>query len=209
MTKKIFLSLFLLFISINASAGLLSFLESFVEGSEQKRFHRMLYFKLPIEDIKYHWKFLNREQFLMGKLLLEFTTEGSKQKEIIFSNGKLNANWKVIGDSDFDSDAEDKTNNVIYFGFVSHSKYWFNKSDSAKITLINNKPLSGWGYDFKGDLKAGKHVSKAKEITQYEDDIHETTEELEHAKAFINHKNWQTSWPLNNRTPQGTGWGFE
>lgn len=188
-------------------AGFFSFVadlaERFSEEPEQERFYRMLYLKLPLESIEYHWEFLDRKQLLEGELLLTFTSEGRKIKETIFSDGKLNANWEVISDSD----AEDEKNNIIYFGFQSRSRYWFDKKDSARIVLTNAQILKGHGYDFKADLAAGKHEATAKKITQYADDLNDTQEEQDNAKAFISIEDWDNRWTLSNKTAQGTGWG--
>jgi len=187
-----------------ANAGFFSNLLS-KEEPEQQRFHRMLYLKLPLKGVEFHWEFLDRKQLLNGELTLEFTAEGKPHVETIFENGKLNPNWTVISDTD----VEDEKNNSLYFGFKSKKKYWFNHDDHAKITLTNAKPLQGWGPDFKAELSAGKHVMRSLQITQYEDDLYETPQELAAADAFLDLDDWAAHWPLSNQTEQGTGWHQE
>ncbi len=176
-----------------------TYIESIDDEIVQERFFRHVYFKMPIESIEFHWKFLDRKQLLKGKLILEFTSEGNTIKQVIFSNGELNPKWHVISD---DTNKNDFSNNVIYFGFESKQKYWFIKNDSATLSFSNVNTLQGWGPDFKAQLPSGKYNSSAT-FTLYEDDIYENKQELLEANAFLSLEDWQQYWSLENISKPG------
>lgn len=137
--------------------------------------------------------------------MIKFTSEGRFIEEIIFSGGKLSDNWEVVSEKD----SEDEEENIIYFGFQSRAKYWFDNDDSAQITLVNTEPLEGRGHDFTAVLGAGEHQSNSKNISLYVDDLYDTPKELEDAKVFYSIEDWNEKWKFSSRTAQGTGWGAD
>jgi len=166
--------------------------ETVAEEITQQRYERSIYFKMPLDSIEYHWEFLDRKDFLNGELVLSFTSEGKRINEIIFSHGKINPGWEVVGKDD----AYDAEHNTIYFGFVSKDKYWLNLDDSAKITFNNPHNQKGWGADFKADFKPGKYEANAEYFSLYEDDTYDTEEELAEACAYVSVEDWKEHWPL-------------
>lgn len=49
---------------------------------------RTLYFKLPIEGVRFHWEFLDAEAFLSGELTLRILNKDRDQTLVVFRDGK-------------------------------------------------------------------------------------------------------------------------
>lgn len=198
MTTRIFVSFCSFFlISTFVYAGTFDLSVDDTKEVIQKRYYRHLYFQMPLSLVEFHWEFLDRANFLKGELVLEFTSEGKTIKQTVFAHGTLSSKWKVVSDSDKE-EAENATNNVIYFAFESKQKYWLTKTDSATLTFSTPNTLQGWGPDFRAQLPAGNYVASAASFSLYEDDLYDSKQELMEANAFLELENWNKRWTLQN-----------
>ena len=64
--------------------GAFPFLPSLAPSAE-----RTLYFKLPIEGVRFHWRFLDPDAFLSGELTLRIINKGRDQTIVVFRDGKI------------------------------------------------------------------------------------------------------------------------
>jgi hypothetical protein len=108
---------------------------------------RTLYFKLPVEGARFHWRFLDREAFLSGELTLRILNKGHDQTLVVFRDGKIHEGWYMIGNA--------RPNGGFYFGFASTHRVRTKASDSLVITLKVKTDLLGQGPDSEGVLAAG------------------------------------------------------
>ena len=110
---------------------------------------RTLYFKLPIEGVRYHWTFLDPEAFLSGELTLRIMNKDHDQTLVVFRDGKIQDGWKMIGDP--------RPDGSFYFGFETTDRVRTEPDDSLIITLKATKDLLGRGPSSEGVLSAGIH----------------------------------------------------
>lgn len=122
----------------------LPWLTSFASEAE-----RTLYFKLPIEGARFHWRFLDTRAFLSGELTLRIINDGRDETHVVFRDGVIQQGWEVI-------DAP-RPDGSIYFGFSSDTRVRTKASDSLIITLRTAEDLAGRGPDREGVLPAGVH----------------------------------------------------
>lgn len=108
---------------------------------------RTLYFKMPIEGVWFHWRFLDAEAFLSGELTLRILNKGHDQTLVVFRNGKIQDGWTVIDDPQPDGS--------IYFGFETSERVRTKADDSLVITLKATKGLLGRGPYSEGVRPAG------------------------------------------------------
>jgi hypothetical protein len=108
---------------------------------------RTLYFKLPIEGARFHWRFLDSAAFLSGELTLRILNKGHDQTLVVFRDGKIQDGWKMIGDAQPDGS--------VYFGFETNERIRTKADDSLVITLKATKDLLGRGPYSEGVLPAG------------------------------------------------------
>jgi hypothetical protein len=109
--------------------------------------NRTLYFKLPIEGVRFHWEFLNRDDFLAGELTLRIINGERDHTYVVFRDGKISDGWATIGDADRDG--------RHYFGFSTDHRVLTAPDDSLIITLTVVKDLLGQGPHREGILPAG------------------------------------------------------
>ena len=108
---------------------------------------RTLYFKLPLEGVRFHWEFLDPEAFLSGELTLRILNDDNDQTIVVFRDGRISDGWEMIGNARPDS--------TFYFGFVTTDRFRTEADDSLIITLKAPKDLLGRGPNSEGTLAAG------------------------------------------------------
>jgi hypothetical protein len=108
---------------------------------------RTLYFKLPIEGARYHWRFLDPEAFLSGELTLRILNKDHDQTLVVFRDGRIQDGWKMIGDA--------RPRDGFYFGFSTSDRIRTKADDSLIVTLKATKDLLGQGPHSEGVLSAG------------------------------------------------------
>lgn len=108
---------------------------------------RTLYFKLPIEGVRYHWRFLDSAAFLSGELTLRILNKGHDQTLVVFRDGKIQDGWTALSDP--------RPDGSIYFGFETSNRVRTKADDSLVITLTATKDLLGRGPYSEGVLPAG------------------------------------------------------
>jgi len=163
------------------------------ETAEEVVHYRHIYFKLPLEGVRFHWRFREREKLLAGTLTLVVSRGDQKQTIKVFSNGAISEGWEPI---DCDCHGRDKG---IYFGFISTVRYPVTLGDMVEIFLECPSDLDGVGPDTTGVLTAGQYHSKCPfklYFLPWEDDKPE---------AFLS--DWSEKWPL--RITGNKGWRGE
>jgi hypothetical protein len=108
---------------------------------------RTLYFKLPLEGVRFHWTFLDPEAFLSGELTLRILNKDRDQTLVVFRDGEVHDGWEMIGDALPDSS--------FYFGFATTHRVRTRADDSLVITLKATNDLLGRGPYSEGVLAAG------------------------------------------------------
>lgn len=160
------------------------------ETAEEVVHYRHIYFKLPLEGVRFHWRFRDRPQFLAGTLTLVVSRGDQKQTIKVFSNGAISEGWQPI-----DCDCHGRGNG-IYFGFVSTVRYPVTLGDVVEIVLDCPSDLDGIGPDSTGILVAGQHRSRSPFK------LHFFPWEEDEPQAFLSE--WDEKWPL--RTTGNKGW---
>lgn len=108
---------------------------------------RTLYFKLPIEGVRFHWHFLDPDAFFAGELTLRIINKDRDETLVVFRDGEMFDGWRMIGDGGPDG--------AIYFGFETDDRVRTSPSDSLIITLTAVQDLGGRGRYQEGTLPAG------------------------------------------------------
>jgi len=170
---------------------------------------RAISLKLPILQPEFHWEFVNKEDFLAGKLVLYITRGDETTTITIFENGKISEGWEPMVLPQFLKTGE------IYFGFQSTRKYPTAPGDRLKVEFIAKKDLDGIGAIETGILPAGRYVSEGTYsglIDEFpispalrKDASEETISKIRQMyefKAFL--ENWETQWSL--QITSGEGW---
>ena len=162
---------------------------------------RKISLKLPLQQPAFHWTFMNKEEYLAGKLVLRIK-RGDEIAEInIFEDGKISKGWKALSLPDNPKAGE------VYFGFESSEKYATEPNDILEIELHVNKDLKGIGAMQTGVLPKGIYKAQGTYsglIDEYKvsENIKgvpkETLDKLKKMyefKAFL--ENWKQQWNLN------------
>jgi general secretion pathway protein G len=162
---------------------------------------RKISLKLPLQQPVFHWTFMNKEDFLAGKLVLRIK-RGDEIAEInIFEDGKISKGWKALTLPDNPKAGE------VYFGFESSEKYATEPNDILEIELHVNKDLDGIGAVQTGVLLKGIYkaqgtysglIDKYKMPESIKGVPKETLDKLKKMyefKAFL--ENWKQQWNLN------------
>lgn len=123
---------------------------------------RRLYFKLPLEQVRFHWRFLERDAFLAGSLTLRIIRDGAVDSIVVFQNGAVAEGWAPI--------PQTGTTGEIYFGFESSMRYATAPGDSLEIELVALEPLTGIGAYQQGTLPAGRYLSTGSFSSLTDDD---------------------------------------
>jgi hypothetical protein len=171
---------------------------------------RTISLKLPLLQPRFHWTFMNREDFLSGKLLLRIIRDGQSNEIVIFEKGRFSDGWEAMPMTSMPDKGE------IYFGFISTHKYLTAPGDKLELELTVIKDLPGIGAIQTGTLPAEKYESRgtyswltdeydttllAKELSkegkispiEQETLFNKLREMCEH-KAFL--ESWKDQWPL-------------
>lgn len=113
---------------------------------------RPLSFKLPLEQPRFHWRFLEKDAFLAGSLMLRIIHDGAVESIVVFQDGTIAEGWEPMA-------AVSGVNEEIYFGFTSSTRYATAPGDSLEIELVVVEPLAGIGAYQRGTLPAGRYLS--------------------------------------------------
>lgn len=108
---------------------------------------RTLYFKLPLEGVRFHWLFLDPAAFLSGELTLRILNKDRDQTIVVFRDGKIQDGWEMIG--------EPRPDGAFYFGFATTTRVPTKANDSLIVTLKATTDLRGRGPETEGVLAAG------------------------------------------------------
>ena len=127
-----------------------------VRSTPTEPVERSIYFKLPLRQPNFHWKFLGREKLLSGKLILQVSRDDTASEIVVFENGQISNCWREIPSSHGPSEQ------AIYFGFESTCRYLTAPRDELTIELTVPCDLAGIGSIMTGTLSAGVYSSKAK-----------------------------------------------
>ena len=154
--------------------------------NENQSMGRTFYFKLPLAQPEFHWKFTNKDLYLSGKLILRIVSDDQVNEIVVFNKGEITEGWETI------CSGRGPQDNTIYFGFQSTKKYSTKSSDKVELELIAKEDLYGIGRLQTGVLKAGtyKAQGKLKIYSQLENDD----------TAYIE---WQDKWLLDITSEKG------
>ena len=112
---------------------------------------RRIYLKLPLQHVRFHWRFMSREDLLSGKLVLRIKRGDLTNEIVIFENGAFAPGWEALeagGPSQF------------YFGFRSTTTFLTAPDDDLEVELLVLKDLAGIGPLQTGVLAAGTYRAK-------------------------------------------------
>ena len=112
---------------------------------------RRIYLKLPLQDVRFHWRFMSREDLLSGKLVLRVRRGDLTNEIVIFESGAIAPGWEAIP---VDLPGE------IYFGFRSTTTFLTAPDDELEMELLVLKDLAGIGFLQTGILAAGTYRAK-------------------------------------------------
>lgn len=167
---------------------------------------RSISLKLPLRQVKFHWTFMSREEFLAGRLVLRIMRSDQTNAIIIFEQGRISDGWEAIS-------LPNPKAGEIYFGFKSTRPYQTAPGDRLELELQVKQDLSGIGPEEKGILPAGIYqahgaysglLDEFKVPAQLKDAPAETLNKLrqdyDHA-AFL--ENWQDQWDLRITGQEG------
>lgn len=185
---------------------------------------RQLYFKLPLTQPRFHWKFSDTEAFLRGRLTLRIIRDGASESIVVFDQGVISEGWRSIR-------SDQGPPGGIYFGFISSASYMTTARDSLEIELVATEDLWGIGRRISAVLPAGTYRSTGAysgltgspsdlwlplvatttkipleqletmpETQALVERLREMTDDLEY-QAFMGC--WRQAWPLE---PRGPGW---
>ena len=190
-----------------------------IQTEVQKPRKRAISLKLPLQQPRFHWRFMSRKDFLSGKLLLRIIRNGQSSEIVIFENGQFSDGWEAIGFSK--SHLPDR--GEIYFGFISNRQYLTAPGDKLELELTVTKDLAGIGALQTGILPAGKYVSKGiysglideydttllgeelakegKRPPAEQEDLLSKLRAMCEYKAFL--ESWSDQWPLKITSQKG------
>ncbi len=112
---------------------------------------RPIYLKIPLAGVRFHWCFMNRDEFFSGKLTLEVRRGGTTNEIVIFEGGAITPGWEtpLLG-----SLCEEES---FYFLFFSTTRYLTAPGDELELELIVQEDLEGIGAYQTGLLEAGTY----------------------------------------------------
>jgi len=169
---------------------------------------RAIFLKLPLLQPDFHWSFLNREDFLAGKLTLQIIRAGKSTTITIVDNGKFSEGWEPLPLCPVPKPGK------IYFGFQSSKKFPTAPGDRLKIEFQVKKDLGGIGPTQTGVLPAGTYTAEGGysgllddyAVPDFAKNLPEEKisklRQLYEFKAFL--VNWESQWPL--RITGDEGW---
>ncbi|HET9064976.1 MAG TPA: hypothetical protein VFN22_04045 [Gemmatimonadales bacterium] len=181
--------------------GTTRFLSPFL-GAAVPSANRTLYFKLPIEGARFHWRFLDRAAFLSGELTLRIINKDRDQTLVVFRDGKIQDGWEAIDDT--------RPNGGIYFGFASTDRFPTKADDSLVITLTATKDLLGQGPYREGVLKAGVWQRTGAYSSIYGERWNPIDYIVQHGDPpIVFMECWRDEWPITITKSEGWSGGAE
>lgn len=209
-------------LSLLAVLSVLAAAQVDAQGPPPRDALRQLYFKLPLTQPRFHWRFSDVEAFLGGRLTLRIIRDGVAESIVVFDQGVISQGWAPIGSGPPDE---------IYFGFRSSRRYMTTVRDSLEIELVAAEDLWGIGDRISGFLPAGTYraTGSYSHLTGYASDRWlpvvsqveqvplEVLEAMPETQALVKRLNdmpneldsqaimecWRQAWPLE---PRGAGW---
>ncbi|CAN5675951.1 hypothetical protein BH23GEM11_BH23GEM11_07060 [soil metagenome] len=116
---------------------------------------RSLYMKLPLDQVRFHWNFLDEEALLAGSLEIEIHgATGRDTIMTVFREGAYAPGWKSIGTARAQGQ-------VVYFGFIGDMDVWTHEKDSVVIRFHAAADLEGIGPHEQGVLRGGHYEATA------------------------------------------------
>lgn len=158
---------------------------------------RTLYVKLPLEGVRFHWRFSDADSFLAGELKLRIANQDRAEEIMIFSNGAIAEGWRMIGDENSDGS--------FYFGFQSDTRHATSASDSLVLSLTVPEPLTGRGPHREGVLPAGQWTATGTYSALYGgtwNPAHALVLRGDEPIGFL--QCWDAEWPLD--ITANSGW---
>ena len=160
--------------------------------------NRTLYFKLPIDGTRFHWRFRDRLAFEAGELTLRIVNadRGRDQTIVIFRHGQVSAGWEMIVGASRDGDA--------YFGYASDTRFPTAVGDSLIITLVATEDLPGRGPHARGTLPKGTWVATGTYSALYGGTLNPLSNVVRWGKppaAYLTC--WDTTWVLQDVRDDG------
>ena len=113
---------------------------------------RRIHLKLPLQHVRFHWRFMSREDLLSGKLVLRIKRGDLTNEIVIFENGAFAPGWEPFPISAGPGE--------IYFGFRSTTTFLTAPDDELEVELLALKDLAGIGALQTGVLAAGTYRAK-------------------------------------------------
>ena len=112
---------------------------------------RRIHLKLPLQHVRFHWRFMSREDLLSGNLVLRVRRGDLTNEIVIFENGAFAPGWEAM---------EAGGPGEIYFGFRSTTTFLTAPGDELEVQLLVLKDLAGIGVLQTGVLAAGTYRAK-------------------------------------------------
>ena len=88
---------------------------------------RLLYFKLPIQNVRYHWRFTDTDAFLAGELTLRIINTDRDETHVVFRDGQIQEGWEAISPA--------RPGDGYYFGFQSTKPFRTKGNDSLQHSM--------------------------------------------------------------------------
>ncbi|TVP78233.1 MAG: hypothetical protein EA352_02310 [Gemmatimonadales bacterium] len=115
---------------------------------------RSLYMKLPLDDVRFHWKFFDKEAFLEGSLEVEIHGATGRDTVLtVFRDGEISPDWHPIDSQ--------RGEGEIYFGFIGEVEVWTHRRDSVVVRLHAARDLEGIGRYEEAVLPEGSYEASA------------------------------------------------
>jgi RNA polymerase sigma factor (sigma-70 family) len=168
---------------------------------------RRIALKLPLLQPRFHWTFMNRADYLAGKLILRIK-QGDKSTAItVFEQGRISEGWRP---AEFPPNPKA---GEVYFGFSSTQKYLSAPDDQLEIELHVVKDLHGIGAIQTGILPMGVHRAQGS-YSMITDEFqvpeafkavsNDVIEKMrENVEYRVHCETWQTKWSLRITAEKG------
>ncbi|MHC4519853.1 MAG: HEAT repeat domain-containing protein, partial [Planctomycetota bacterium] len=160
----------------------------------QAHFDRRIYFKLPLEGVRFHWRFFDRTAYLQGHLLLRISGKDEVAQEItVFKQGKVADGWHIIG-----AGPQGPIGDGAYFGFQSSLRYPTAQGDAVELELeVAEDLLGGWGPEDYGILQRGAYQTKGRiRGVSDEPQVFEVGARQERSPGWTAFPEWDARWKL-------------
>ena len=168
---------------------------------------RKIQLKLPLLQPVFHWTFLNKKEFLAGKLVLRIDRDGETTEIIIFEKGLLSEGWEPL------TLPNDPKVGEIYFGFQSSKEYATAPNDNLTVELFVKENLEGIGPLETGVLPAGTYSAQGiysglldefktpDHFQELPEEMLDKLREQYEFRAFL--ENWESQWSLDITSDKG------